>query len=145
MCFSEKPGVIQFERKSLKIRENIDVLQITVLRVGGTDGTLIVNYKAVAGTAIALTDFILSDGELVFKEGVDKLTITIKIVNDRIKEDDKTFSVLLYGQSKILGGITSISITIIDDDGKIFIFLFNQLLLILILRSYFCFAFLMFY
>lgn len=104
--------------------EDAGVIQIAVLRVGGTDGSLTINYKVVPGTAFAPVDFVLADGELVFPEGVDKLFISIRIVDDRIKERAETFSILIYEpdgvQTRRLGGITTISITIIDNDSKNF-------------------------
>ena len=124
-CFyllSAKPGLVQFERKSISIREDIGVFEVPVVRIEGKDGSLLVKYKAVIGTAISLVDFSIADGELLFREGVDRLTIKVKIIDDRIKEPDETFTLLIYEpdsiQGRRIGEITSLVVTIIDNDSK---------------------------
>lgn len=97
-----------------------------MIRIEGTDGVVLVKYKTVIGTALAATDFIIADGELLFQDGVAKQTIRINIIDDRIKEPNETFSVILYQPAGIeerrLGQTTSLLVTIIDNDSKIQLF-----------------------
>jgi hypothetical protein len=55
---------------------------ITVTRLGGSDGTVTVNYATADGTAIAGTNFQQASGTLRFGPGVTSQTIPIFLLND---------------------------------------------------------------
>jgi len=71
-------------------------LQFTVSRSGSGEGTVSVNYRTVAGTALAKSDYTAASGTLVFQPGVLSQTITITVKSDRTREPDETFTVELF-------------------------------------------------
>src|SRR5688572_18046148 len=54
-------------------------LQFTVSRSGSSEGTVSVDYRTVAGTALAKSDYNASSGTLTFPPGVRSQTITITL------------------------------------------------------------------
>jgi hypothetical protein len=71
-------------------------LQFTVSRSGSGEGTVSVDYRTVAGTALAKSDYTAASGTLTFPPGVWSQTITITVKTDRKREPDETFTVELF-------------------------------------------------
>lgn len=70
-------------------------MQFKVSRNGSSEGTVSMDYRTVAGTALAKSDYIAASGTLVFQPGVSSQTITVTIKSDRTREPDETFTVEL--------------------------------------------------
>ena len=63
-------------------------------RQGCLDGTLVVAYETVDGTATAPSDYTYTAGELTFAHGESGTqSIRVPIIDDDEIEDDETFSV----------------------------------------------------
>jgi hypothetical protein len=91
-------------------------LQFTVSRSGSGEGTVSVNYRTVAGTALAKSDYTAASGTLTFPPGVWSRTITITVKTDRTREPDETFTVELLNA---VGGTVGDAVatgTILNDD-----------------------------
>jgi hypothetical protein len=91
-------------------------LQFTVSRSGSSAGTARVDYRTVAGTARAKSDYSAASGTLIFQPGVWSQTITITVKSDRTREPDETFTVELLnavGASVVDSVATG---TILNDD-----------------------------
>ena len=91
-------------------------LQFTVSRSGSSEGTISVDYRTVAGTARAKSDYNAASGTLTFQPGVWSQTITITVKSDRTREPDETFTVELLnavGASVVDAVATG---TILNDD-----------------------------
>jgi hypothetical protein len=91
-------------------------MQFTVSRSGSGEGTVSVDYRTVAGTALAKSDYTAAIGTLVFQPGVWSQTITITVKSDRTREPDETFTVELLNA---VGGTVSDAVaigTILNDD-----------------------------
>jgi hypothetical protein len=91
-------------------------LQFTVSRSGSGEGTVSVDYRTVAGTALAKSDYTAASGTLTFPPGVWSQTITITVKTDRRREPDETFTVELLnavGASVVDAVATG---TILNDD-----------------------------
>jgi len=91
-------------------------LQFTVSRSGSSEGTVSVDYRTVAGTARAKSDYNAASGTLTFQPGVWSQTITITVKTDRTREPDETFTVELLnavGASVVDAVATG---TILNDD-----------------------------
>jgi hypothetical protein len=91
-------------------------LQFTVSRSGSSEGTVSVDYRTVAATALAKSDYSAASGTLVFQPGVSSQTITITVKSDRTREPDETFTVELLnavGASVVDAFATG---TILNDD-----------------------------
>ena len=91
-------------------------LQFTVSRSGSGEGTVSVDYRTVAGTALAKSDYDAASGTLIFAPGVWSQTITITVKTDRRREPDETFTVELLNT---FGGTVDDAVatgTILNDD-----------------------------
>lgn len=91
-------------------------LQFTVSRSGSSEGTVRVDYRTVAGTARAKSDYNAASGTLIFQPGVWSQTITITVKSDRTREPDETFTVELFNA---VGGTVDDAVatgTILNDD-----------------------------
>ena len=91
-------------------------MQFTVSRSGSSEGTGSVDYRTVAGTALAKSDYNAASGTLTFQPGVRTQTITITVKADRTREPDETFTVELFnavGASVVDAVATG---TILNDD-----------------------------
>jgi hypothetical protein len=91
-------------------------LQFTVSRSGSGEGTASVDYRTVAGTALAKSDYTAASGTLTFPPGVWSQTITITVKTDRRREPDESFTVELLNT---FGGTVSDAVatgTILNDD-----------------------------
>jgi hypothetical protein len=91
-------------------------LQFTVSRSGSGEGTVSVDYRTVAGTALAKWDYDAASGTLTFPPGVWSQTITITVKTDRRREPDETFTVELLNT---FGGTVDDAVatgTILNDD-----------------------------
>jgi hypothetical protein len=87
-----------------------------VSRSGSGEGTVSVDYRTVAGTALAKSDYTAASGTLTFPPGVWSQTITITVNTDRKREPDETFTVELLnavGASVVDAVATG---TILNDD-----------------------------
>ncbi len=112
------PGTLTLESGNYAINESSSSFDVTVLRTGGYDGAVSVDYSTTDATANGITDFKTTRGTLSFVDGERSKTITIEIINDEIFEANETFNLNL---SNPLGGadITDINtslITILNDD-----------------------------
>lgn len=120
------PGYLELEQVNITVRENIDKIQVSVVRLGGTDGILQLKYKTTDVTASMTSDYEPVTGDLVFKDGERKKTISIAILNDNVRESIETFQLQIYDISPGFGTVNFRSsasqltalITIQDDDGK---------------------------
>lgn len=117
--FVSKPGAFGLDSSLIAAREGAGASAIvTVLRSGGSDGTVSIDYKLNQGTALAGSDYQTSTGTLVFAPGVIRQTISIPLVNDAIVESPETFNVVIEnpkGGASLLAPRTG-TITITDDD-----------------------------
>src|SRR6185503_8290208 len=75
-------GSLQFNTASYNMLEEVGNAIITVVRVGGSKGTLSVDYSSADGTATAGSDYTAVSGTLVFANGETSKTFSIPIVND---------------------------------------------------------------
>lgn len=88
-------GTLQFSVSSIQVIEDLGVLNLTVVRKGGSAGTLTIDYATIDGTAIAGQDYTATSGTLTFNGGETSKTIQIPILDDAVTEPDETFTVAL--------------------------------------------------
>jgi hypothetical protein len=91
-------------------------LQFTVSRSGSSEGTVSVDYRTVAGTARAKSDYNAASGTLTFQPGVWSQTITITVKTDRTREPDETFTVELLNAVGASVNDAVATGTILNDD-----------------------------
>ncbi|HYV11091.1 MAG TPA: Calx-beta domain-containing protein [Pyrinomonadaceae bacterium] len=108
-------GSIQFSTNSIKLIEDLGTLNLTVLRTGGSSGTLTVDYTTADGTAIAGQDYTSTSGTLTFNDGETSKTIPIPILDDATTEPDETFTVALRTSNReSLGNPNFLTVTVQD-------------------------------
>lgn len=111
-------GTIQFAAASYSANENGDVALITVERIGGTAGSVQVDYETLNNTALAGSDYTFSTGTLTFADGQAQATFAVPLLEDSIVEGDERVRLRL---SNVQGGATlgsrsSADLFILDDD-----------------------------
>lgn len=90
-------GLVQFAKTTISVREDLSVLNVAVVRSGGSSGSLTVNYATVDNTAQAGQDYTAVSGTLTFADGETSKTIAVPITNDGIAEiNTETFFVRLF-------------------------------------------------
>ncbi|HEX8203359.1 MAG TPA: Calx-beta domain-containing protein, partial [Isosphaeraceae bacterium] len=115
-------GVVGFLTPTFAVAEDAGSAVITVVRSGGSDGTLTVPFTTAAGTATAGTDFVLSSGVLVFGPGQTSRTFAAPIRDDLLIEGDETVRLVLNAPLELgsPGGAGSTAVlTIVDDDSLV--------------------------
>jgi hypothetical protein len=109
-------GSVQFSASTLNVVEDIGVATVTVLRTGGTSGTLTVDYATANGIAVAGQDYTSTAGTLTFNGGETSKTIQIPITDDSPTEPDENFTITLSNTPNIesLGAPSKLTVTIQD-------------------------------
>uniref|UniRef100_A0A3Q3W600 Adhesion G-protein coupled receptor V1 n=1 Tax=Mola mola TaxID=94237 RepID=A0A3Q3W600_MOLML len=105
-----------------------NVLHLSVMRLAGTSGRLVVYWEAEPITA-GLTDFSPTSGNISFKDGQREATIAFTILDDDVVETAEAFRVNLL---RVIGGarlgeITSVTISIPPNDSPLGKFGFTNL------------------
>jgi Ca2+-binding RTX toxin-like protein len=117
-----KPGSLQFNAATYSAAENSGSVIVTVIRTGGSDGSVSVQYQASAGSAAQGGDFTATSGTLTFAAGdAAAKTFSVRIVNDDSVENDETVKLSLSdaGGGANLGLPNAATLTITDDDKTI--------------------------
>lgn len=112
------PSVLALSANDYSINEAAGTVTITVLRTGGTDETVSVDYNTVDDTATAGGDYTAVSGTLTFAPGETSKDVTISILNDTSVEGDENFNFVIdnVGGNGSLGAPRTASIDITDDD-----------------------------
>jgi len=115
-------GNAQFSANSIRVIEDIGLATITVLRKGGSSGSLTVDYATIDGTATAGQDYTSTSGSLTFSNGETTKTLQIPILDDAVTEPDETFTVVLRASNlETLGAPTTLVVTLQDRSTVLFI------------------------
>ncbi len=109
---------IQFRLAGQVVQEDGTRALVIVLRSGVTDTTASVDYATQDGTAYADTDYLATSGTLTFEPNETVLPILVPLINDLDPEAAESFTLTLSNPSQgaSLGGITTTSVEIQDDD-----------------------------
>lgn len=114
----DQPGIFEFRRRGLLVRESVGTAQVAVVRTKGADGTAYVHWRTRSQTAKDGEDFHGGEGKLVFEHGETLKNIDIPIVDDFEAEKDEHFEVELFDASpgSGLGHLTKTTVTITSDE-----------------------------
>ena len=112
---------LQFGASTYTFSESGTSVTIPVTRVGGTTGTLTVQYSTVNGSASAGTDYTAKTGILTFAPGITSQSIVIPITNDTAVESAENFVLNLSNPTGGAGIGTNgeATITLTDNDTQI--------------------------
>jgi len=120
LSFAGLPGTIQLTAATYSASENAPVATITLQRVGGTNGTVTVQYTTTnGGTAIAGTDYTPVSGTVTFADGVTTGSFDIPLIDDLVLDGDKTvtFAISAPTGGASLGTPTTGTLTIVDNES----------------------------
>jgi hypothetical protein len=113
-------GVVRFERRRLRVREDLDAVTVVVERTRGSEGAIQVAYRVRGGSAHTPGDFTLTEGLLEWADGDDSdKTFVIDLVDDR--QDEHAESLVLVLEAHTPGvdvhpGQGLLAIEILDND-----------------------------
>ncbi len=96
-------GQFQFSASSFTASETNTTAQFTILRTGGSEGAVSVDFSTADGTAVADLDYVPTEGTLEFADGETNVTFTFEIIDDQIFETNETVRLVL---SNPQGGAT---------------------------------------
>lgn len=112
------PGQARTPAAPISVAEGAGQVVVTLERVLGTDGELTVQAFTSAATATLGEDFGGVSGGVTFPAGATTATFVVPITGDTADEPDETFTVSLGASSKTIAP-TSVTVTIVDDDGAV--------------------------
>ncbi len=120
-------GSVQFSVNSIQVHEDLGLLNVTVLRQGGSTGPLTVDFATADNTAIAGQDYTSTSGTLSFSGGETSRSFQIPILEDESNESNETFKVVLRNASNpaALGTPHELLVTI-QDRSRILILELNR-------------------
>ncbi|MDF1553162.1 MAG: S8 family serine peptidase, partial [Deferrisomatales bacterium] len=111
------PGELEFTAAAFSVAEDGGAATVTVLRAGGSDGAVAVQYATADGTAAAGADYTARSGTLAWADGesVDK-TFTVPVSTDTLTEGDETVQLTLSDPTNgaKLGEQSFATLTIVD-------------------------------
>ena len=112
-------GSLKFSGATYSIAEDGVSLSITVVRTGGSFGTVGVNYRTSDATATAGSDYTATSGSLTFADGVTSQSFSVPILDDATYEGDESFGLQLSGVTgdATLGSPASATVTIVENDA----------------------------
>ena len=114
-------GFIGLQTSTLSVDEGAGSVRVTVLRTGGSDGEVTVDYRTVDNigrAAVAEEDYRDRAGTLTFADGQTEQSVLIPILDDTLAEGSETFG---FAIDNVRGGATLLAprtaqITINDND-----------------------------
>ncbi len=112
------PGILQLESATYSVGESTPQLTVNVVRTGGADGDVSIDFASSDGNAASGDDYAGVAGTLNFLDGETSKSITLAIIDDGLFEGTETFVVALsnaQGGASVGSPATS-TISIIDDD-----------------------------
>jgi hypothetical protein len=111
-------GTLQFTTNLYVARESNEVAVLTVVRSGGTQGAITVNYSVEGISADAGLDFAPESGTITFLHGQSRAQIRIPVIDDVDHEPAEQFMVMLEepGSGASLGNRVTATVRIISDD-----------------------------
>ena len=90
----ESVGKLEFDADSYWADEDAGTASIDVVRVGGSDGRISVDYATADGTADS-SDYTPVTGTIEFADGETLKTISVPILDDSVAEPNETFTIEL--------------------------------------------------
>ncbi len=115
---NDGPGIIVLGADSFIAGEGDGTIAIPVLRLGGADGEVSVEFSAVGGTATDGLDFAATNGVLTFADGVVSQSFTIVLFDDDEFEETETVWIALSSSTggASIGEPSSAILYLFDDE-----------------------------
>ncbi len=111
------PGVVSFAGASFSAAENSGGASISVIRQGGSAGTVSVNYATTGGSAKSGVNYTPVSGTLTFAPGQTAASFTVPLLDDGVLSPDMTVNLGLSGVTGgFLGVPANATLTIDESD-----------------------------
>ncbi|MCG9714725.1 carboxypeptidase regulatory-like domain-containing protein [Shewanella insulae] len=112
-------GSVGFKTASYEVNEADGTVTLVVERLGGVDGEVKVNYRAVDGTAVAGEDFTLAEGMLTWADqDASSKEIVVAISSDDKEEATESFSLMLSSDDVQLADNSIANVNIVDNTNS---------------------------
>lgn len=113
-------GMLRFTSNAYTVTESLSTVTIAVVRTGGNQGTVTVDYETQADTAVPGTDYTNISGTLTMAPKETSKTFTVQIVNNPLAQGNKTFKLLLKNATNgsTLGSPSTAVVTIFDNQSS---------------------------
>ena len=117
----DNDALVGFAVANYAVTEAAGVAVITLVRTGAPSSAVSVNVSTGIGTATAGTDYVATNGPVVFAAGVFANTFNVAVILDNVIEGSETVPLVLSSPSPgvTLGPITSATLTISDNAGTL--------------------------
>lgn len=106
-------GQFQFENANYSVREYLGSVRVAIIRTGGSEGTVTINYSTSNGTAMAGTNYTTTGGSIYFAEGETRKEIDIPIIDNQISET-RTFTMAISALQGVSLGVNNIASINVD-------------------------------
>ncbi len=115
-------GQLRFDSAAYTQDENASIKSVTVgiVRTGGNQGTVSVNYAFTGGTAVIGKDYIPLSGTLTFENKETSKKITLEIKDDSVSDGNRTVEMRLSNPTNgaVLGNPSLSILTIVDNEAQ---------------------------
>lgn len=110
--------IVQFATPTNSVNEDAGSVSITVIRTGGTNVAVTVDFATTNGTATAGSDYTATTGTVTFAEGETTNTFNVAILDDLVTEIDETVNLKLSNPAggAVLGAVSNAVLTILDNE-----------------------------
>lgn len=116
---SHPAGSFRFTTGSYKVDEDEGTVLINIIRYGGTEGVVTVEYETSDGTADKGNDYDATSGRITIADGKTTGSFTVPIIDDNESEGNETVTLKLKdptGNAQ-LGSPDTATLTIVDNDA----------------------------
>jgi len=119
----DNAGVIAFASASYSAVENSGNALLNLVRTGGSNGVVSVQWNVTGGTATPGADYSGTQGTVVFANGETVKPIILPIVDDALQEGIETVNLALSnaGGGSRIGSPSTAVLSILDDDAGIIV------------------------
>ncbi|XP_052756512.1 sodium/calcium exchanger 3 isoform X4 [Galleria mellonella] len=108
---------VRFDPDHYTVMENCGSFEVRVIRAGDLNGEITVQYTTEDGTAEAGSDYVATNGSLVFRHGETEKTFSVQVIDDDVFEEDEHFYVRLSSpKGASLASPSTATVVILDDD-----------------------------
>jgi len=123
----DESGSLSFSSSMYTCSETGSTVQLSIVRSGGSDGTISVDYMTSNRNAVAGQDYSTGNGTLHMADGVTSTTFNINILDDSQDEQAEYFEVRLSNPTNIpIYGISTALVRIVSEEGRIFNDFFDE-------------------
>ena len=117
---------VSFTATRSEASEDDAALEFPVRLSAASSQGVTVGYETVSGTATAGEDYKATIGTLTFPAGTTEQTIHVPIIDDKVVEEEETFTIRFSEASNAKIGIVKATGVIADDDLPVVIVTTNQ-------------------